>query len=121
MTPAPVGSVTLLLALWLLPLLGAIVLWTFGPQLRRSGGIVASALVLVSFVLTFVLFLSGTSPDNPLRVPLVSWAHGFNLGLELDPLSLLWTLIITGVAASFTCTRSVTCGRIKRSRDSSPT
>jgi len=97
MTPPSAQSVTLLLLLWLLPLLGAIVLWTFGPQLRRSGSIVASALVLVSFALTLVLFVGGTSPDNPLQVPLVSWTRGFNLGLELDPLSLLWTLIITGV------------------------
>jgi len=87
----------LLPTLWLLPLFGAIALWAFGPQLRRNAGYVGSAVVLVSFACALALFGEATLPGNPVRVPLVSWGPGFDLGLSLDPLSLLWTLVITGV------------------------
>jgi NADH-quinone oxidoreductase subunit L len=87
----------LLPTLWLLPLFGAIVLWALGPQLRRNAGYVGSAIVLASFACAAALFGEATLPGNPVRVPLVSWGPGFDLGLSLDPLSLLWTLVITGV------------------------
>jgi NADH-quinone oxidoreductase subunit L len=81
----------LLTALWLLPLIGAIVLWAFGPQLKQTAGPLGSAVILLSFLATVSLW--GQSP----HVQLVSWIPGFDFGLQLDPLSLLWTLIITGV------------------------
>jgi NADH-quinone oxidoreductase subunit L len=81
----------LLLALWLLPLLGAVVLWAFGPQFKSAAGPLGSAVILLSFLATVSLW--GQSP----HVALVSWIPGFDFGLQLDPLSLLWTLIITGV------------------------
>jgi NADH-quinone oxidoreductase subunit L len=87
----------LLPTLWLLPLLGAIVLWTFGPRLQRNAGYIGSAIVLVAFGCALALFGEATLAGNPVRVPLVTWIPGFSLGLSLDPLSLLWTLIITGV------------------------
>ncbi len=87
----------LLPTLWLLPLLGAIVLWAFGPQLRRNAGYLGSAFVLAAFVCAAALLGEATLPGNPVRVPLVTWVPGFSFGLSLDPLSLLWTLIITGV------------------------
>ena len=87
----------LLPTLWLLPLFGAVALWAFGPQLRRNAGYVGSAFVLASFACALGLFGEATLPGNPVRVPLIGWAPGFDFGLSLDPLSLLWTLIITGV------------------------
>ncbi|HVN68358.1 MAG TPA: NADH-quinone oxidoreductase subunit L [Candidatus Binatia bacterium] len=86
------ASVThpLLVALWLLPLAGAIVCWAFGPQLRSAAGWLVSAVVGASFVLTVLSWGSATQP-------LLSWMRGFEFGLLLDPLSLLWTLVITGV------------------------
>ena len=47
------GSYPMLLALWLLPLAGAVICWTFGPQLRlrAMAGWLVSALVGASFVL----------------------------------------------------------------------
>jgi len=87
----------LLPTLWLLPLFGAIALWALGPQLRRNAGYVGSAVVLASFGCALALFGEATLPGNPVRVPLVSWGPGLDLGLSLDPLSLLWTLVITGV------------------------
>jgi len=91
-----------LYAIWLLPLAGAVALWAFGPQLRRAGGWLGSATVLLSFALTVSLFGGGSSlaPGASvagLQMSLVSWIPGFSFGLLLDPLSLLWTLIITGV------------------------
>ena len=87
---------SLLEQLWLLPLLSAIVLWTFGPQLKRASGALGSASVLASFVVAVVLYPSATGPV-PLHLALGTWGPGFTFGLQLDPLSLLWTFIITGV------------------------
>jgi len=88
---------TALYALWLLPLAGAIALWAFGPALKRGAGWLGSAVVLVSFVLAAALFGAVTGGPGGVHAPLVTWTAGFAFGLQLDPLSLLWTLIITGV------------------------
>ena len=92
----------LLLAVWLLPLAGALALWAFGPQLRRGAGVLGTAVVFVCFALTlfdvrgaFGSPASGVGIGN--AVPLVSWLPGFDFGLLWDPLALLWTLVITGV------------------------
>jgi NADH-quinone oxidoreductase subunit L len=91
----------MLYALWLLPLLGALVLWAFGPQLRDLGGWVGSLFVGLSFIATLALFGAASAPGASgtvgVHLPLVTWIPGFTLGLMLDPLSLLWALIITGV------------------------
>jgi NADH-quinone oxidoreductase subunit L len=93
----------LLYLVWLAPLLGAVVLWAFGPQLKSWAGPVGSALIGVSFAATLGLWREAVAPHAPqyllggLHVPLVAWLPGWNFGLLLDPLSLVWTLIITGV------------------------
>jgi NADH-quinone oxidoreductase subunit L len=94
------GSYPAILALWLLPLVAAIVCWAFGPQLRALAGWVASAAVAASFVLTVLSW--GAATQNVAGTlgasqALLSWMPGFDFGLLLDPLSLVWTLIITGV------------------------
>jgi len=86
----------LLYLVWLLPLIGAVVLWAFGPQLKSWAGPIGSALVGVSFAATLALW-NVTSVPHGLHVPLVSWLAGWDFGLQLDRLSLVWTLIITGV------------------------
>jgi NADH-quinone oxidoreductase subunit L len=94
------GSYPLLVALWLLPLAGAIVCWAFGPQLRTLCGWLVSALVAASFVLAGLSWGAATqSAGGALGAnqPLFSWMPGFDFGLLLDPLSLLWTFVITGV------------------------
>jgi NADH-quinone oxidoreductase subunit L len=94
------GSYPLVITLWLLPLAGAVICWAFGPQLRVKAGWLVSALVGASFVLAILSWgvatqnLGGASGANQ---PLVAWMPGFDFGLLLDPLSFLWTLIITGV------------------------
>ncbi len=86
----------MLYAIWLLPLAGAIAIWALGPQLRRSAGWLGSGTVLAAFVLTLLQFSAAQEPGG-LRAPLTRWLPGFDLGLLLDPLSLLWVLVITGV------------------------
>ena len=95
-----VGSYPLLVALWLLPLAGAVICWTFGPQLRATAGWLASGLVGASFVLAALSWHDATQSAAGAigaNQPLFSWMAGFDFGLLLDPLSLLWTFIITGV------------------------
>ncbi len=94
------GSYPLLIALWLSPLAGAVVCWAFGPQLRNLAGWLASGLVGLSFILAALSWHDGTQRLGTAlgaNQPLASWAPGFDFGLLLDPLSLLWTFIITGV------------------------
>ncbi len=85
-----------LLLAWLSPLLGAIAIWSFGPQLKRNAGWVGTGVILAAFVLLASSFGAATT-DAGVRTPLVTWTQGFALGLQLDPLSVLWALIITGV------------------------
>jgi NADH-quinone oxidoreductase subunit L len=91
----------MLYALWLLPLLGALVLWVFGPQIRDRAGWVGTLFMAAAFVVTILLFNAARIPHahgyDGLTEPLVTWIPGWSLGLMLDPLSLLWALIITGV------------------------
>jgi len=94
------GSYPLIVTLWLLPLAGAVLCWTFGPQLRTLAGWLASGLIGASFVLAVMSWGVATSVAGTTvgaNQALVSWLPGFDFGLLLDPLSLLWTLIITGV------------------------
>jgi NADH-quinone oxidoreductase subunit L len=86
----------LLYFVWLLPLLGGVLLWAFGPQLKSWAGPVGAALIGVSFAATAVLWKDATTP-GALHVPLVTWLPGWSFGLQLDKLSLIWSLIITGV------------------------
>ena len=86
----------LVLVLWLLPLAGAIALWAFGPQLGRAAGWLGSAVVLASFACAVVVFPQASNATG-VGQTLVTWVPGYTFGVKLDALSLLWTLIITGV------------------------
>src|SRR5579863_6903133 len=94
------GAYPLVVALWLLPLAGAVIGWTFGPQLRALAGWLVSALVGASFVLAALSWGAATQAAGGAlgaHQALLAWMPGFDFGLLLDPLSLLWTFIITGV------------------------
>ncbi len=94
------GSYPLVVALWLLPLAGAVICWAFGPQLRTLAGWLVSGLVGASFVLAVLSWVAGTQQLGEAlgaHQPLLTWLPGFDFGLLLDPLSLIWTFIITGV------------------------
>jgi NADH-quinone oxidoreductase subunit L len=95
------GYYPALLALWLFPLAGAIVNWAFGPQLKSAAGPLGSVSILASFVATLMLWGAATqhSPAGAVGAhqTLISWFPGFDFGLLIDPLALIWALIITGV------------------------
>jgi NADH-quinone oxidoreductase subunit L len=94
------GSYPVLFVIWLLPLLGAIVNWSFGPQLKRFAGVFGSAVIAGSFVAAVAswgIATQGSGSQLGAQQPLFSWLHGFDFGLLLDPLALIWVLIITGV------------------------
>jgi NADH-quinone oxidoreductase subunit L len=95
------GSYPLLVAFWLLPLAGAILCWAFGPQLKTRAGWLACAVMAASFVLAALSWGAGTQNAGGgalgAHQALLSWISGFDFGLLLDPLSLLWALIVTGV------------------------
>ena len=92
--------------LWLLialPLVGAATLILFGRRIGEpASGWLASALVLVPFVMAAVLtvpFINGT--EEPQTIFVFSWIPmvGANASLLWDPLSALMTLIVTGVGS----------------------
>ncbi|MGA8532514.1 MAG: NADH-quinone oxidoreductase subunit L [Candidatus Tumulicola sp.] len=95
------GIYPLLVVLWLLPLAGAVACWVLGPQLKSRSGWLASGVMAVSFVLAAASWNAGTQAAGGTlgaHESLFSWIPGqVDFGLLLDPLSLLWTFIITGV------------------------
>src|SRR5271170_2641601 len=94
------GTYPVLVLLWLLPLVGALVLWAFGPQLRSLGGPIGAAFIGVAFVAALTEWHDATAiSGNALGAhqALVTWLPGFSLGLLFDRLSLVWTLVITGI------------------------
>jgi NADH-quinone oxidoreductase subunit L len=96
---------TLLAEIIGLPLLGAVTLMVFKSLLPRpAAGIWASLTVLGSFILSWVAY--GRLQALPVTARLITgslfpWATGFGPAIHwrlyLDPLSLAWILIITGV------------------------
>ncbi|MGA2393263.1 MAG: proton-conducting transporter membrane subunit, partial [Candidatus Lustribacter sp.] len=86
----------LLFLIWLLPLFGAILLWAFGPQLKSMAGPIGSALIGVAFIATLAEWNDATTGAGAHQA-LFSWVPQFAFGLQWDRLSLIWTLIITGV------------------------
>jgi NADH-quinone oxidoreductase subunit L len=97
------GAAWILVAL---PALGALVLFLGGKRTDKIGHIVGVATVLLSFVYGLVLFFGALALPGEERVrdlPLYEWFGSGSLsvefGLRLDPLSLTFVLLITGVGS----------------------
>ncbi len=86
----------LLFVIWLLPLLGAIAIWSFGPQLKALAGPIGSALIGLSFIATLMSWNDATTGTGAHQA-LFAWLPQFAFGLQFDRIALVWTLIITGV------------------------
>ncbi|GAC1325084.1 MAG: NADH-quinone oxidoreductase subunit L [Mycobacteriales bacterium] len=102
------ASGTLSSLVWVigLPLLGAAVLLLGGRRTNRWGGLLACAMLVGAFVVALadVIALGGRAADDrAVSQHLFSWipVNGFNVdaGLLLDPLSAVFLLLITGVGA----------------------
>ena len=88
-------------ALWLLPLAARSCCGRSGRSSRALRGWLGSGLIAASFVLALLSWTRRTqrpaTRSARIRRSFVVDCRGFDFGLLFDPLSLLWTLIITGV------------------------
>ncbi|WP_420121740.1 proton-conducting transporter membrane subunit, partial [Nakamurella sp.] len=90
-----------------IPLAGAIVLLVGGRLLDRVGHLIGCATVLASFVLGVLIFLrligEPSGADQIHSVPVFTWMQSGSLdiefGLLVDPLSITFVLLITGVGS----------------------
>ncbi|MGI9156316.1 MAG: NADH-quinone oxidoreductase subunit L, partial [Marmoricola sp.] len=104
---APAGASGVFSLLWLviaLPAFGALVLLVGGRRTDRWGHLLGCATVLLSFVLSVVLFFSllgRGAGDRSVGQHLWTWFNAGNYHVQLDvlydPLSALFLLLITGV------------------------
>lgn len=95
---------TTILLLVLAPLLGFVLTTFFGKQLGgTTAGYLATAAVLVSFVLSCMHFVQVKESGQAIIYPLLDWIQtdkfAISLSVTLDQLSLLWLLFVTGIGA----------------------
>lgn len=89
----------------LIPLIGFLIIGLLGKYLKNEKliGTLGSLTVATSFVLSFLIFLEllKTHSDSPVIVPVYTWiqtgAFSVNISFQVDQLSILFALIITGV------------------------
>lgn len=91
----------------LLPLLGFISLGVFGSKIKKESivGVIATGTVLCSFLIALSIFFNILSHplERPVIVPVFNWIEAgdfhLNLSYQVDQLSILFTLIITGIGS----------------------
>jgi NADH-quinone oxidoreductase subunit L len=86
----------------LFPLLSFVIIALFGKSLSKSiTTILAPASILASFVVAVLIFINQLSGDHAVTVPIFSWIHVGDFRADfaflVDSLSILFTLVITGV------------------------
>ena len=98
------GQYPLLFAVWLAPLVGACVIWFFGPRLQTWAGPIGCSAVAVSFLATLASWGDAVRSTVEAATTVVGahqtlgvWLRGFSFGLLWDPLALIWVLVITGI------------------------
>ena len=94
----------LALVLVLSPFLGFLINVFFGKSLGKTvSGIIGTASVVISFLITIFFFNQLTSTGKAIQVTLFDWIQisnlKINLGFLLDQLSLLWLLFVTGIGS----------------------
>ncbi|MGV8848987.1 MAG: NADH-quinone oxidoreductase subunit L [Propionibacteriaceae bacterium] len=107
LTPvAPTGLFTVAWLLIAVPLLSAALLLVLGKVTNAFAHYVATLAPIVSFVVAAVLFvdlLGRPEAQRAVDVPLYTWiqtgAWKIDVGLLIDPLSILFALLITGVGS----------------------
>ena len=97
-------NTTLALILVFAPFLGFLITVFFGKKLGKSiSGIIGTASVLISFLITVSFFLSINSSKQITELPLFDWIQlgnfKLNFGFLFDQLSVLWLLFVTGIGS----------------------
>lgn len=91
----------------LFPLIGFLVIGLFGSRIKSEKliGTIATGAVALSFLTALTIFfnLASTSPENPTIISVFEWIaagdFAIDLSYQVDQLSILFTLIITGVGS----------------------
>src|SRR5487761_755585 len=102
-----IGATGVLRASWLLlafPLFGAVVLLLGGRRTDRWGHLLGALMPIASFVYAVIAFFTllgetDRSRDLHMYTYIVSGGFNVNMGLLLDPLSITFVLLITGVGS----------------------
>ena len=94
----------LLLLLLLTPLVGFVINQIGGKKLGKTlPGIIATAAVTVSFVISLIYFIQILSTGQSIQIHLFEWISlgEFTVCMDftLDQLSLLWLMFVTGIGA----------------------
>jgi len=94
----------LALVLLLTPFLGFLINIFFGKSLGKSvSGIIGTLSVVVSFIVTIILFLQINQTQKAISIELFDWIQisKFNVsfGFLLDQLSILWLMFVTGIGS----------------------
>ncbi len=92
------------LVLVLAPFLGFLINVFFGKSLGKSlSGIIGTLSVLVSFIATAYFFGGIAAQPEGIRISLFDWIQISNFkvdfGFQLDQLSILWLLFVTGIGS----------------------
>ncbi|MDO4728591.1 MAG: NADH-quinone oxidoreductase subunit L [Bacteroidota bacterium] len=95
---------SLLLLLLLSPFVGFLLNVFFGKQLGKNvSGYLGTATIIISFVVTLILFNKVSQTNEPIVVSLFDWLELSNFKVEfaflLDRLSVLWLLFVTGIGS----------------------
>jgi NADH-quinone oxidoreductase subunit L len=97
-------NTTLALILVLAPFLGFLINVFFGKKLGKSvSGIIGTASVLISFVVTVLFFMTINQSKQAVEIALFDWIQlsfvKLNFGFLFDQLSLLWLMFVTGIGS----------------------
>ena len=92
------------LVLVLAPFLGFLINVFFGKSLGKSlSGIIGTATVFISFIATAYFFGGIAAQPEGIKISLFDWIQISNLsvdfGFQLDQLSVLWLLFVTGIGS----------------------
>ena len=86
----------------LFPLLSFVIIALFGKSLSKSiTTFLAPSSILASFIVAVLIFINQLSNNHAVTVPVFSWIHVGDFHADfsflVDSLSILFTLVITGV------------------------
>ncbi len=90
-----------ILLLLIVPLLGFLTTFFFGKKLGSASGIIGTASVFVSFIISVMLFFQINQTQEAIQIHLFDWMamekFSISFGFLIDQLSIIWLLFVTGI------------------------